>query len=220
MKFEEFYSKYFGEEKGDFYKLSKEGYLHMKKSVDPLHDNTHIENLLGLLNNFLIKNKKIKKKLNLEALFLSICWHDTWKSKRNPKSIAGIIYGQTVEGILSAKLLKKASKKYLVDKNIVDSAAYAIRKHNTLQFTKRKTLEAKLLKDIDKLDAFNYERFVYAKEQNFNFHKRRHFFLLNFYMTKISRDTFNFSWTKDILKLRRKNFVENFKKELNKFSKK
>lgn len=214
MRFEEFYKKYFKEDRSDFYFFSKEGFFRMKKSRDSLHDFFHIQNLFGLLDEFLIKHKKIKKRLDLKAVFLAICWHDAWKAKHDPKTIGSIIYNQIMEGLLAAKLFKKESKKYAMDKSTIEKAAYAIRKHSTVQILKRKTLESKVLKDIDKIDSVNFERFLYAKNKNFRFHKRRHLFLINLYISRISRDAYNFGWTKDILVLKRSNFIERFNREV------
>src|SRR3989344_9097196 len=133
MKFEEFYRKYFKDEKGDFYTFSKEGFGRMKKSRDSLHDDVHIENLLGLLDQFLIKHKKIKNKLDLKAVFLALCWHDAWKAKHDPKTVGSIIYNQAMEGIFASQLFKKESKKCAVDKSTIEKASYAIRKHSSLQ---------------------------------------------------------------------------------------
>lgn len=214
MKFEDFYQKYFKEEKGDFYTFSKEGFLRMRKSVDALHDNVHIENLYGLLDKFLIKHKKIKNKLDLKAVFLSLSWHDTWKAKRNPNNVFVIIYNQMVEGLMASRLFNKEAKKYNIDKSTIQKAAYAIRKHSSLQFLKRKNLESKVLKDIDKIDSVNFQRFLYAKNKNFRFHKKRHLFLIHLYISKISRDAYNFAWTKDFLKKERKNFIVRFNSEI------
>lgn len=202
------------EQKSDFYHFSKEGFSRMKRSIDSLHDYNHIENLFGLLDEFLKKHKKIKNRLDLKAVFLAVCWHDGWKAKHDPKTVGSIIYNQAMEGIFASQLFKKESKKYAVDKSTIEKASYAIRKHSSLQFLKRKTLESKVLKDIDKIDSVNFDRFLYAKNKNFRFHKRRHLFLINLYMTRLSRDVYNFAWTKDILRLKRKNFLERFNREV------
>ncbi len=119
-----------------------------------------------------------------------------------------------MEGIFASQLFKKVAKDYSIDKSTIEKASYAIRKHNPFQFLKRKTLESKVLKDIDKIDSVNFERFLYAKNKNFRFHKRRHLFLINLYISRISRDAYNFGWTKDILRLKRRNFIERFNREV------
>lgn len=214
MQFEEFYKKYFREEKGDFYYFSKAGYTRMKKSVDSLHDFVHVENLYSLLDKFLIKHKKIKNKLDLKALFLAVSWHDTWKAKKNPKSVLEIIFNQIVEGVMASILFRKEAKNFNIDKSLISKAAYAIRKHNSFQILKRRTLESKVLKDIDKIDSINFDRFLYAKNKNFRFYKRHHLFLINLYISKISKDSYSFSWTKDILKIKRRDFIERFNFEV------
>ncbi len=214
MKFEEFFQKYFKRKDGDFYAFSKAGFNLMRKSVDPFHDFTHIENLFSLLDEFLTKHKKVKEKVDLKALFLALCWHDAWKAEKDPKSVAAIIYNQAMEGLMSARMFKKAAKNYSIDPKTIARAAYAIRKHNSLQFLKRKTLEAKILRDIDKIDSVNFERFLYAKKKKFRFQKKLYLFLIHLYFSKISRTSYHFNWTKDLLMKERKEFLRRFNEEV------
>jgi len=201
MKFAEFYQKHFKDVRGDFLLLAKEGYFRMKKSIDPIHDHLHAERLFGLLDKFLVMHKKIKNKLDVKVVFLAICWHDTWKAERNLKSVLEIIYGQAAEGIGASKIFEKEAKKYALDKDLIKNVSYVIRKHNTVQFVKRKTLESKIFKDIDKLDSIHLERFEKSGNRK----------LTKFYIAKISKDKAYFSWTREMLKEERKRFLENFK---------
>jgi len=200
MKFEEFYKKYFGTSHDDFYVFAKEGLAKMRQSLDSIHAESHVENLLGYLNEFLIRHKKLKKRLNMESLFLAICWHDVWKSERDPKNLLQIFWGQIAEGFLASRIFNKEAKKYSVDKKIVAEASYTIRKHNPFQVLRRKSPESKLFNDIDRLDTVNAERFTHSRNKK----------LIRFYISKISKDHFYYSWAREVFREKRGDFLKKF----------
>jgi len=136
--------------------LCKIGERKMINSIDPLHDKHHIGRLLKNLSAFL-KYYPNHKKINFEVLLLSICWHDTWKAKRQTMNPFKLVYYQVYEGIGSMIIFSKNTIN-LLPQSIIEKVNYTIRKHSQFQFFSLTTLESKILKDIDDLDILNAKR--------------------------------------------------------------
>ncbi len=143
-------------------KFCELGEKRMAKSLDPLHEVSHIKRILSDLNLFLKHNKEVREQINFEILLPAIYWHDTWKAERNPRNPFKIMYYQIVEGRGSAKNTAKGAKKLGIDKKILREITYCIKKHSFFQVIKRKTLESKVLYDMDTLEVLSQERIVRA----------------------------------------------------------
>ena len=105
----------------------------------------------------------VKQKIDFQVLLLSICWHDVWISKRIPKNLIHLTFHQIVEGLGSALIFKKYALKAKLNKKLLRSVYYAIRKHSSFQVIPPFTLEAKILIDLDKLELWNNYRFFNSK---------------------------------------------------------
>ena len=145
----------------------KLGLKRMAKSVDPIHNHLHV---VCLLNNFagLLKNERslLKQDLDYNALLISIIWHDIWKSARFPKGLFKLAWDQIYEGRGSAKIVAREMKKADFPKQTIKKVAYAIRQHSIVH-RKRKTIESKILKDVDELARWNVGRIKFAGRQLF-----------------------------------------------------
>ncbi len=131
----------------------------MTKSLDPLHSENHIFRMLDDLNAFMTSDSEINwKKINFEILLLSICWHDTWKSKKFPRSKKAMLYHNLVDGLGSMRVFGKHSKQFNLTKFVSNKTKYAIRKHSSFQFLPKRTLEAKILRDLDQLEEWSIVR--------------------------------------------------------------
>ena len=146
-------------------------------------------------------------------LLLSICWHDVWKSyKTQTQNLLKMLYEQYSDGLGSAKIFNKYASRTNLHKSILNQVQYCIRKHSSLQFRKRKTVESKILTDLDKLETWNIKRYEqamveYKKVGTLNGKKVRlaKFFFKRF-MRKSTTDDYYFSWTKNEFQiLKRKN---------------
>lgn len=190
MKLEEFNQKYRNSKKDDVWKASKEAVEIMKKSHDPVHDIKHVENVFKNLD--LILTNLNKPKIDFDVLMLSVCWHDVYKASNWHGNIIQIIYRHIVEGIASAHIFNKGSKKYSLPAETVKGVCYAIRKHSQIQFTPRKTIEAKLLDDADKIDALNYERLKNTRFEEIIFSKKIYIKIaISYFESKKNRSYFS-----------------------------
>lgn len=152
----------------------------MAKSKDIMHDRSHVERMLKDLAKIL-KIKKFKK-INLEVMILSICWHDVWKAQKGHGGPVKTIYQQVMEGVFTAIIFRKEARKQGLDKDVTKRVAYAIRKHSQLQFLPTKTDEAKLLQDLDKIEKWHVGRALTAIDEYFAFTSDFMRFLFKVYM--------------------------------------
>ncbi len=140
----------------------KLGFAKMQKSIDPLHNHMHV---VCLLDNFagLLKNERglLKQDLDYNALLISIIWHDIWKSKRFDKGAMKLIFDQLYEGRGSAKIVAAEMKKAGFQRETIKKVTYAIQQHSIVH-KKRKTIESKILKDMDELSKWNIDRLKLA----------------------------------------------------------
>jgi hypothetical protein len=136
----------------------------MKSTGDVVHGIKHIESILKNLD-FLIKDKKLKKKINFSILLRSICWHDVWISGKKTGNIPKLIYFQFIEGLKSAYIFKSYAKKVNLEKSLTTNVFYAIRKHSSFQILPTFQMEARILVDLDKLEIWNHVRFFDPKAE-------------------------------------------------------
>jgi hypothetical protein len=137
----------------------KLGLKRMSKSIDPLHNHLHVlcllENLGGLLRN---ERGLLKQNVDYAVLLISVIWHDIWKSKRFDKNALKLMFDQLYEGRGSAKMVAAEMRKAGgFSEQTIENVAYAIRQHSIIH-KKRKTIESKMLKDVDELSKWNINR--------------------------------------------------------------
>ena len=128
----------------------------MSRSHDVLHDVNHILRLLDILDQFINWEKDIRPRINFDILILALLWHDIWKAKIKVKSTFGLIWAFLWDGHGSARIFTTENKSK-IPPDIFKSALYAIKVHGP-SIGNPKTLEAKILKDIDGLDEWSAER--------------------------------------------------------------
>lgn len=134
--------------------ICKTGEKLMAQSPDPIHDHHHIGRLLKHLEIFL---KQHQEKIDYSILLPAICWHDVWKGRRQSLNPIKLFYYQIYEGIGSLKIFYHHNQHHLPSATL-KKIGYAIRKHSQFQFFPLKTIEAKILRDIDDLDILSAKR--------------------------------------------------------------
>ncbi|MFA5828395.1 MAG: hypothetical protein WC841_03515 [Candidatus Shapirobacteria bacterium] len=144
-------------------RLCREGIERMKKSIDPAHDEKHVENILENIDGFL-ESKEVKvERINFEILLVAICWHDVWKSTRMPDSIVSVLVNQIWDGWGSAKVYKREVKLGKEENKRLRKVFWIIGNHPrdmTVHMPFRTYLETKILKDADRLERWNLKRHV------------------------------------------------------------
>lgn len=145
------------------YLACRDGIDIMKLGSDPHHSGEHIDNILSHLNDLLISNPIIVKKIDFAVLLPAICWHDVWISGHLAQNILHLTYLQIVEGRGSASMWHKYSNGKL-QANQAKKIGYCIRKHSSLQILPTIRYDAKVLIDLDKLELWNVHRFIDKKK--------------------------------------------------------
>ena len=195
----------------------QEGIGMMKKSIDPFHDEGHVFRILDNLDVFLGENDEVNKgEIDFEELLISICWHDAWKSRQFPRHWWSAVYQIFWEGIGSMRLFTREAKKSNIEKTLIESIRYNIRKHSRFQFWPTKDLEAKIMKDADNLDFWSLERMeIAAREIAKNGWISRPLIqtarLFISFMMLINRSSFYFEWSKKEAEKRKEIYLEGVK---------
>jgi len=131
----------------------------MNLGTDIFHSGSHVNSILDNLDKFLDENKEISEsEIDFAVLLLAICWHDVWRSGKTQKGVRTLLYQELYEGIGSMRVLGKNSEALKLDDQVVKKAKYAIRKHTRFQLFSHKTLESKLLFDMDTLENWSIDR--------------------------------------------------------------
>jgi hypothetical protein len=159
MNIDQFVSKYNIALDPEIYAACFDGIEVMGKSIDPHHNNSHVDNLLNYLDILLISNPAVGKTIDYNILLPAICWHDVWVSQRQAKSPMELVIHQIAEGRGSANMWNKYAQGKM-SSDYVNRIRYCIRKHSSLQLLPTFTIEAKILIDLDKLDLWNIARFL------------------------------------------------------------
>ncbi|MFH1404528.1 MAG: hypothetical protein ABIH21_00320 [Patescibacteria group bacterium] len=195
----------------------------MSQSKDDTHDEQHVERILGHLSYFLTKNPDQKQQLDFEILLLAICWHDTWKSTRNPNTLMTFLFDNYWDGYGSYFTFLKESKNSGVNPKTRKRVAYAIRKHGFAEPFPRRTNEAKLLKDIDVLEKWNIERFDKTRKEWFSEPGTKGRLLMLKFAKKIFYDSqrdnhFYHKWFEQEYNKRKKTAIDFLNKTINDYS--
>ncbi len=143
--------------------LSTRGLEVMSKSKDPYHDVTHAERMLQDFSFMLKKDEHLLSMINPEVVVLSICWHDSWKAGRLARNNLELLYHQFWDGLGSVRIFERAAKTAHLKAELRSEVSYSIRKHAHFQFLPIRTLEAKILRDLDDLDLWSQERISRGK---------------------------------------------------------
>jgi hypothetical protein len=193
----------------------------MDKSRDPLHNFEHVEAMMNDLQQFMNEDKTMKwNKVDMEAVILAIYWHDVWKSKKFSKSIKTMLAHNMYEGIGSMRIFGRYAKKFKIGKLTSKRVSYAIRKHSLLQFLPKRSVESKILFDLDNLQQWSVKRIVdmikaFGNLRNLNpiFFKMADLYFRR-RMLKINENKYYFKWSQGQLTARRKVFLKEIKEIL------
>lgn len=145
-------------------KIADLGLEIMSQSRDPLHSVDHVYRMLDDLDLMIYHLTEINwAKVNLEILTLSVIWHDTYKSTQIFSSKRKLFFDHVLaDGLGSMRFFKSKAKNSGMDRKIVSKVGYAIRKHSIFQIMPRLTVESKILKYLDELEDWSFERFDHA----------------------------------------------------------
>lgn len=141
--------------------LCKKGLEKMEESIDPAHNQEHVENILDNLDKFLESGEIKGGKINFEILLVAICWHDVWKSTRMPDDVRSVFINQIWDGWGSARIFKKEVKLNKEERKKLKKVFWIIGNHPrdmTIRVPFRIYLETKILRDVDRLERWNLQR--------------------------------------------------------------
>lgn len=190
--------------------LIDEATLIMSESKDLLHDKGHISRMITDWNTL---SDKINEKVDCDVVVLAICWHDTWLAKNNLPSILGTLFEYVYEGVGSMLLFNKAAKRVGLDEKLRKAVASAIKNHPGLPTSKHKTIESKILWDVDNLETWSWERLVGMYKEKTR--KKKKIILTKTYfevvMKKRLSDRLYFDWSKKEFDKRKEVFLEKVK---------
>ena len=191
----------------------EKGITIFKESKDPFHDETHVYRLLDTLTGLLKSNELHIKKIDMTVLLLSICWHDTWRAQQEVDRGRELLIVYLWDGRGSGRLFKREAAKAEIPMKIIHQTQYVIRKHNDFQFFTRKTLEAKILLDLDRLDIWSPERLshVTKKSDHLKFSKRMILLTrlyIKFIMGRARPEMLYFEWSKKKFVMQKESTIE------------
>lgn len=194
----------------------------MSKSEDVLHDLGHIARIFDLLDEFLINETRVRKdQINFEVLLLAISWHDTWKATRRDKRFWNLLFSLYYDGIGSAKIFKKQNKILPID--IFEQALFAIARHSPPRLVWYKTLELKILRDLDGLEEWSIERLDGLVSQFENnrtaIHRLGRWLKLyfNLVLKKQKAKKYYFPWPREVFSERKKVYIVKVNELLKKY---
>lgn len=212
MKFERFIKKYNLNLDKKTLSLCREGLKIMRKSIDAIHDEKHIEGIFTNLDYLIEKLPETKDLVTFDSLLLAICWHDTWKSFHNAKNPIYFLAHQFYEGLGSAKLFKKRAKEKEIDDNIIRKTSFIIRKHSFFQFLPTSDVAVKILLDLDDIEIWDIDRLKRAETTFFINKKGIYKKIQNVFYKTIARKKMYFSELQDLLDEKKENFMKLFLK--------
>jgi len=184
----------------------------MAESVDVLHDEGHVKRMLEDWNQL---SEKISSGVNCDAVVLAICWHDVWLATHNYVGIWGVLWEYIREGRGSEKMFRRSAKQIGLDKKMIDLVADAIKNHPSLPGNKQKTIEAKILWDVDNLETWSWPRLKKMIEKigdEIDKDEAKKIKMARIYwklvMKKRMSDRLYFDWSKKEFDERKKSFEE------------
>ncbi len=141
-------------------KLLAKGLDIAKKASDKFHGERHINSLVKNYKRF-VKDNKNSINSDERVVTHSIVFHDSYKAltKRSTNTL-GIVLEELYEGLGSALIYLDEAQKLKLDPKFVSKVTYAIKKHSIGNLLPRKSVESKILFDLDELDSFEPKRFV------------------------------------------------------------
>ena len=135
----------------------------MTVSTDPFHDETHVFSILDSLDKFFDESREINcSQIDYEVLLQAVCWHDIWKSTKIQKSRRRVFFDNAADGLGSMRIFGRYARSVSLNPDTARKIKYAIRKHSSLQFLKRRTPESRLLYEMDTLEIWSIERLTKA----------------------------------------------------------
>ena len=195
--------------------VCEEGIEMMAKSFDGLHDDKHVLRIISDLDQFLNEARELERRqINFEVLLLSICWHDIWRAQRFPMSIILLMFDLLWEGIKSMNMFSKRAVEVNLDESTIRQVRYSIRKHVGFQFLPRKTIESRILRDLDDLEGWSLERLEAAKQKYLIFGKidlrllRATKLYFDHFMIKDLAASFYFEWSRAEFAKRKAVYIE------------
>jgi hypothetical protein len=166
-------------------RLCREASKILKRSKDALHGQDHVSRMIKMLSEILSKHPTLRKKIDLETIILSIFWHDAWKAFRRPTNALNFLTDNYYEGYGSATLFRKYALKMRLKKSLLSGVTYAIKKHPN-SFFLPKTIEGKILQDLDEVELWNFKRII-SKDNIFNSGKFFRFLQRLYYKIRAKR---------------------------------
>ena len=186
----------------------------MKNSEDPEHGLDHLSRMFEMEDEFANHplNSKFMRKINRSTVQLSIAWHDTWKSRREP-AIKGIkiFLDEIAEGLGSMFLFSTEAQKVGLDPIVTKDAMYAIRKHSVFNLLPRFSLDSQLLYDLDVLEMYDPLRYI-SKMKALKYGKPTIEGLANRLISHRDYVGFYFDWTKNKFEENKKIFLTKLQK--------
>ncbi len=228
MKLEEFINKYQITLTDKMRKVCADGLARMQRGLDHVHNETHVEDIIGLLDTFFQSSDEVKfEQIDFNILLPAICWHDVWKAKRQPAgNLLKLKFEQYWDGIGSALIFTRYARREKTAKSLAREIRFAILHHGSLLFNLSKSrwqkqphLEARLVDDLDSLDFWSMKRLKYAEskylDQDDKFLNPKLIPFINWAYDKFSKKitSFSFQWSKEEY-IRRKDAVLKRAKEV------
>jgi hypothetical protein len=210
MKFDTFVKEHELKLDGKTLDMCHEGLSIMRRSVDAIHDERHIEDIFTNLDYLIQRLPEVKKLVTFDSLLMAICWHDTWKSTKNPKNPLNFLYHQFYEGMGSARLFKKKAEEEELKKNTINKTTFIIRKHSFFQFLPTNDIAVKILLDLDDIEMWNVQR-IRRAETTFFINKKGIYKKMEkiFYRARTGQKT-NIPELQDLLDTKKKEFMKLF----------
>ena len=194
-------------------RVCEQGLGMMRDSIDILHNSNHVYRMFNDLEHFIRDQPHMREEINYDTLLLSIVWHDVWRTSRFPFTVKSLLIDRLWEGIGSSSLFSKMAKNSGLDQDTIKTVCYNIREHAGVQFWPAKTIESKILKDLDQLDEWSIERVKPLREKypnlgvvDFRLVKLAQFYFDHFLIKK-NITKFYFEWSQQEFVNRREIFL-------------
>jgi hypothetical protein len=137
----------------------RRGWKKMKGSPDKLHNEDHVSEVLGNIEELLRAEKIKKETIDWRILLMTICWHDVWKSGRRPKWPWDYVVNKFGDGLGSAIIFGSESKGKM-ETDLRNKVWEVIYYHPSFwpKGLVKWCQELMILKDGDRLERWNISR--------------------------------------------------------------